>query len=298
MTTPRLSARARTSRPASSSRGTCTGVKRRMSGRATAAAIVPTIAPAIESTKLSARSCVASCRGDAPMATRTAISRSRDSARVSSSDATLRQPISSSKPTRPEQHHQRRAIVAKLLIEQGDESRAPPLVGVGKFLLQPEGHRFSGALRFVEGGAICEPADRFHEVRGPAVLMQVPAKPLPHVDVVGVMKLGRHHADDRVRCAVQRERAADDRRIAVVARAPQPIADHGDELALMKEDAGRKSRADLRLDAQHVKEVAAHLDGGHPHRIEARVHEVDARAPPRRRVLEDGQGAVIHEVDG
>ena len=44
---------------------------------------------------------VTSCRGDAPMATRTAISRSRDSARVSSSDATFRQPITSSRPTAP-----------------------------------------------------------------------------------------------------------------------------------------------------------------------------------------------------
>ena len=73
-----------------------------MSGSVTAAAThADERRRATDSTRLSASSCVTSCRGDAPMAMRTAISRSRDSARVSSSDATFRQPMTSSRPTAP-----------------------------------------------------------------------------------------------------------------------------------------------------------------------------------------------------
>ncbi len=72
-----------------------------MIGKAARVATMPMPAPTIDSTRLSASSCVTSCRGAAPIAMRTAISRSRDSARVSSSDATLRQPITSSRPTAP-----------------------------------------------------------------------------------------------------------------------------------------------------------------------------------------------------
>ena len=72
-----------------------------ISGSATSVATMPTTAPATDSTRLSAISCVTSCRGAAPSATRTAISFSRDSARVSSSVATFSTPMTSSSATAP-----------------------------------------------------------------------------------------------------------------------------------------------------------------------------------------------------
>ena len=77
------------------------GVKATMSGSEIAAAAMPSPAPAAESTRLSVSSWVASWRPDAPMAIRTAISRSRESARVSRRQATFRQPMISSSPTAP-----------------------------------------------------------------------------------------------------------------------------------------------------------------------------------------------------
>ena len=78
-----------------------TGIRLTSSGRLTIAASVPTTAPATDNTALSASNCTINWRGDAPIATRTAISFSRDSARVRSSEATLRQPMTSSNPTAP-----------------------------------------------------------------------------------------------------------------------------------------------------------------------------------------------------
>ena len=86
---------------ASARRGMGTGATATMMGRAADATISPATAPAADNTRLSARSCVTSCRGAAPSANRTAISRSRARARVKSSDATLRQPMTSSSPTAP-----------------------------------------------------------------------------------------------------------------------------------------------------------------------------------------------------
>ena len=100
-TTPRHKPSARTSTPASSSLGIWTGVKLMISGNAAKVAAMPAIAPATDSTKLSAINCVTSCRGAAPSATRTAISFSRVRARVSSSVATFSTPMTSSSATAP-----------------------------------------------------------------------------------------------------------------------------------------------------------------------------------------------------
>ena len=86
---------------ASARRGTSTGVTATMTGRATSATSRPAAAPKTDRTKLSASSCVTIWRGVAPSAVRIAISRSRDSAPVSNSDATLRQPMTKSRPTAP-----------------------------------------------------------------------------------------------------------------------------------------------------------------------------------------------------
>lgn len=65
----------------------------------------------------------------------------------------------------------------------------------------------------------------------------------------------RHHADQRVRLAVDEHRPADDRRIAGEARLPQPMADHGHPLAAL--DLLRaKPAAGGRLDAQGRERVA------------------------------------------
>ena len=78
-----------------------TGVTATTTGMATSATSSPTTAPAADRITLSASSCTTMCRGAAPIAVRTAISRSRPSARVSRSEATLRQPMTNSRPTAP-----------------------------------------------------------------------------------------------------------------------------------------------------------------------------------------------------
>ena len=100
-TRPRASDSTRPLIAASARRGTSTGVTATMTGSATSATRRPAAAPKTERMRLSASSCVTICRGVAPSAVRTAISRSRDSARVSSSDATFSQPMTKSRPTAP-----------------------------------------------------------------------------------------------------------------------------------------------------------------------------------------------------
>ena len=56
-------------------------------------------------------------------------------------------------------------------------------------------------------------------------------QPVPHVGVVRILKPRRHHADDGEERTVQRDRLADDRRIAAEPLAPQPMADDRDRLA-------------------------------------------------------------------
>jgi hypothetical protein len=77
------------------------GVAAAIAGSAIRAASRPTAAPAIDSAKASTSNCAIRCRGDAPSAVRTAISRWRESARVRRSDATLSVAISISSPTAP-----------------------------------------------------------------------------------------------------------------------------------------------------------------------------------------------------
>ncbi len=78
-----------------------TGEAATMTGMAIAVATTPTSAPATDSTVASASSWATRWRGEAPSAVRTATSRSRDSARVRSSEATFKQPITINRPTAP-----------------------------------------------------------------------------------------------------------------------------------------------------------------------------------------------------
>ena len=91
-----------------------------------------------------------SCRGAAPSAMRTAISRSRDSARVSSSEATFRQPITSSSADGAEQHHQRRPVVAELFVEQRHHRERPALVAARELLAEPGRQRVDRGSRLLD----------------------------------------------------------------------------------------------------------------------------------------------------
>ena len=115
---------------------------------------------------------------------------------------------------RAEQHHQRRPVVAELFVEQRHQPRVPALVGARVLQREAIAERIDRALRLLEGRARREPRDRFHEMRGATVLREVPSHALPDVDVIRIMELRRHHADHEVGRVVERDRLADDRRIA------------------------------------------------------------------------------------
>ncbi len=132
----------------------------------------------------------------------------------------------------------------------------------------------------------------------PAVLRHVPAQPLPHVDFVREREPRRHDADDGVWRVVQPQLPADEAGVGAVAAAPQAIADDAREIGRVELRRGRKSGTDLRRDAEQSKQIGAGFDRPHADRIEARIGQVDVGPPPRRRVREDMQRAVVHEIDG
>src|SRR5262245_16827634 len=102
-------------------------------------------------------------------------------------------------------------------------------------------------------------------MRRAAVIVKIPPRPLPHVDVTGKIESGRHDAGDRVRLAVELELPADERRVRVVPRAPESIADDGHE-PRAERGAGRETRSDLRRNAEHLEKIRAGLDRLHANR--------------------------------
>ena len=81
--------------------------------------------------------------------------------------------------------------------------------------------------------------------------VDVPRDAVPHVGVVRILEPRRHHADDGEERTVERDRLADDRRIAAEPLAPQPVADDRDRLARVERrlrepgaerPAGRRAR--------------------------------------------------------
>ena len=242
-------------------------------------------------------SCRTSWRGDAPSATRTAISRSRDRARVSSSEATLMTAISEQQGHGAEQHHQRGTVVAECSSSSGTSRVPQPRLVCGLGLNRPV-QRIGRGLGLLDRDVGLQARHGLHEVRRAAVLRHVPPQALPHVHVVRVVEPGRHHPDDDVGRVVEQQWPPDDRRVGAVARPPEPVADHGDQLARREErSACREAVADLRRDAEHANRLPLASMVDHADRLQSRIDEVDARAPPGGGVLEHRQRPDVHEVD-
>jgi hypothetical protein len=112
---------------------------------------------------------------------------------------------------RAKQHIESRSVVAQHVIEQGNRCGQPPAIGGHVLLAEPRTDRrqLPKRLRVIDAGL--KPRDRFHEVRAPAVLRQVPLQPQPDIHILRESEGRRHHANDRVLTAVHLERPTDNR---------------------------------------------------------------------------------------
>ncbi len=194
----------------------------------------------------------------APIAARIAISRLRTVARTSSRFATLAHAISRTKVDRAEQHPQRRPDVAdddllhRLDAEAGlaAERVRERLAELGRRLLQlrVRGRERDARLE-AAGGEEEVPLHRAVRIdlkRQPEI-----RRPDRRLDGFGVERA--EHADDFVGLAVQRELAADDRRVAAEAPLPEPFAQHDDVSAVRQIFVGGRTSA-LRRPARRTAE--------------------------------------------
>ena len=203
-------------------------------------------------------------------------------ARASSSEATLRAADEEQQAHGAEHDEECRPVVAKLIVEEWHELKGPTPVGGGKLLPELGRKRPAILLRAGQVPARREACDRLHEMRRAHVLAHVPAEPLPDVDVARIVKPIRHHAEDGVGLAIERQPLADDRGIGVIARAPQSRADDRDRIRGKQMPVLREAGAELRRDAEDGKQIRTGFNGLHANRIEAGIHQVDIRTPPRR----------------
>ena len=92
-----------------------------------------------------------------------------------------------------------------------------------------------------------------------------------------------HHADDRHGGVVQRQRAADDRRVAVEAALPERVAEDGDRRAVEPALLGGEVAPERQRHAEHVEEVVRHADRPQPGRIAGAGQRRPARRNRRTR---------------
>ena len=146
----------------------------------------------------------------------------RPAARASSSVATFAQAISSTKRDRAEQHEQRRLHVADERVAQRPQVRRVIRVLGRKLLRQPRADDPQILARLFRRHAVAQPADHLEEMRGAQRAIVIVER--QRHDDVGLRRppeTRRQHADDLERSAVERDGAADDRRIGAEAAPPQ-----------------------------------------------------------------------------
>jgi hypothetical protein len=158
---------------------------------------------------------------------------------------------------RPREHEQRRSHVAGHRRPQILDPRRP---AVGRRVLQVRPHRgdqrLEVAIGLIDRGPAREAADEEREVeavveRGAIRRQRRPAVHSRRQDLEG----GGHHADDFVRLIVQLHRAADDRRIAPEARAPETVAEDEDLRRARPLLVGARDAAEQRPGAERFEEV-------------------------------------------
>ena len=110
------------------------------------------------------------------------------------------------------------------------------------------------------------------------------------------LEAGRHHADDRVRPAVEVDRAPQNARIAAELAMPEPMAENRDGVLAGHVFRRRERAAEQRLRAQRVEQVGRDLPEPHPHGV-AGSRQVDLPDVPRRHALHAAElRAVVHEL--
>ena len=156
--------------------------------------------------------------------------------------------------------------------------------------------RLELGVRRLQAHAGLEPCDRLDEMRASRVLRKVPDEPLVDVDTRRKVESRIHHAQDRMKPAVELNGAANDVRIARVTCSPQAIADHDGGRIRDVQRVGSKAGAELRPNAQHLEEIRADFDGVHTDRILTLIRQVQVGPPPTGGVLEDlRQPAVVQK---
>jgi hypothetical protein len=161
-------------------------------------------------------------------------------------------------PDRAHEDQQRRLHVADDLVAHRRQlDRQPRAVGLGVLRLQPPVHGRQHAARAVQRHPRLEPSDHRQEL-GATAEGRVGA--LRHQQVGGARQHqpGRRDADHRARDAVERDRPADDRRVATEAPLPEGVAEHDDARHAAALLVGREAAAEHRRRAEHAQVVGRH----------------------------------------
>ena len=259
----------------------------------------PPMAPAAESTRLSASSCRTIRHRLAPSAARTASSRARPVPRASSRFATLAHAMSSTHADGAEPGEQAQPDVGDQPVGIRGHSCADRGVVLGKPLLEIASHRHQAILR------LCPRDARRQAAKDREVVLVVRRLALrrkrdghPERAVVGqIVEVLRHHADDHVRAVVEANRASNHRGIGGEAPDEQPVTQDDDTVAARAVLFGAQHASVQGGHAEQLEEPARHLAGQHPLGFGS-VGEVDVGVVDRGQVREQvgGRGTPVHEV--
>ena len=211
-----------------STRGSPAGASGMNQAIAQAASAMPTAPPATSSGTISAIDCSATRPRVAPSASRTASSRfSQRRAPTAASTDSAPPPATGRAPRRAS----RRARCARWPAGRRASARSPPRGPrwSGRSAPSRAAMAFISALRLRHAHARLQPRDR-DEVVAASPCAPVRAGLIgqrrPDLELApGILKVGAHDADHRVRHAAQVDRAADDRRVGGEAAPPERIAE-------------------------------------------------------------------------
>ena len=203
---------------------------------------------------------------------RTAISRSRAAARASKRFARLAQAINSTSSTAPLNTSSagRRSPVMRRCSGRGQNPHAVEESGRFEILrvFGPNARRQLRQLRLelLVGERRLQPGEYVHHPHGAhcgarALPRFVHRQGTPDLGSLGIVEALRHHADDGVRQAVERQRLAHGVRIGAQAAAPEGIADHHDCRRCRALPRPAPDSAPSWARAQHGKEGRRHLGG-------------------------------------
>ena len=155
-----------------------------------------------------------------------------------------------------------RTHVTDQVLAQRDHFRAHALVRARVLLLDDRGDRIHLRLRLFDRDAVLQPTDDVPVAAGPDPRL-VFLHGLRGVDVAIArsiflevrLEIIRHHARDEERTVIERDRLADDARIAVEVRSPEVFGEHDDAVVALGVLLGPEETAGERLNAKGVEEA-------------------------------------------